>query len=108
MAGAIAPPTMCWLTPIAMLQESPTVMDAAVTFHIADTPADLTDLASAVRGSVVRPTDEAYEQDRQVFAVTDHPLRTPEARVTHDGRYLVLVLDEGTLSNGISVMTLAR
>ncbi len=46
-------------------------------------------------------------QDRQVFAVTDHPLRTPEVRVTEDGKYLVIVLDEGTLTNGISVMDLA-
>jgi len=50
---------------------------------------------------------EDQQQDRQVYAVTDHPLRTPEARVTIDGRYLVLVLDEGTLSNGISVMELS-
>lgn len=46
-------------------------------------------------------------QDHRVYAVTDHPLRTPEVRATLDGRYLVIVLDEGTLTNGISVMELA-
>jgi prolyl oligopeptidase len=50
---------------------------------------------------------EEQGADRQVFAVTDHPLRTPEARVTRDGRYLVLVIDDGTLANGISVLELA-
>ena len=30
----------------------------------------------------------------------------PEGRVTLDGRYLVITLDEGTLSNGVSVLAL--
>jgi FAD/FMN-containing dehydrogenase len=68
MAGAFAAPTMWWLISIAFLFRSrPTVMDAAVTFHIAATPADLTDLASALRGTVVRPTDAAYQEARQVW-----------------------------------------
>ncbi|HET9417239.1 MAG TPA: FAD-binding oxidoreductase, partial [Candidatus Limnocylindria bacterium] len=60
-------PTMWWLTSIASLQESPNLMDAAVTFHIAAASADLSALASALRGTVLRPTDEAYEEDRQVW-----------------------------------------
>lgn len=50
---------------------------------------------------------EPQAMDAQVYAVTDDPHRTPEARVTADGRYLVIVLDEGTLTNGISVLELA-
>ena len=45
-------------------------------------------------------------QDRVVFAVTDHAARVPEGRVTLDGRYLVITLDEGTMSNGVSVLAL--
>ncbi|MDR2214944.1 MAG: hypothetical protein LBE59_03790, partial [Nevskiaceae bacterium] len=44
--------------------------------------------------------------DRQVYAVKDHPTRVPYGSVTEDGRYLVLTLDEGTLSNGVLVMAL--
>jgi FAD/FMN-containing dehydrogenase len=44
-------------------------MDAAITLHLAAAPADLTALASALRGTVVRPTDAAYEEDRQVWNV---------------------------------------
>lgn len=49
---------------------------------------------------------DAQAADRKVFAVTDHPTRTPYGTVTRDGRYLVLNLDEGTLSNGVLVMPL--
>ncbi|MEP7312608.1 MAG: prolyl oligopeptidase family serine peptidase [Pseudomonadota bacterium] len=45
-------------------------------------------------------------EDREIFAVSDHPTRVPEGVLTLDGRYLVIVLDEGTLSNGISVLRL--
>ncbi|MET0293048.1 MAG: prolyl oligopeptidase family serine peptidase [Steroidobacteraceae bacterium] len=46
--------------------------------------------------------------DRHVFSVTDHPRRTPEARVTEDGRYLVITIDDGTLTNGVTVLNLAN
>jgi prolyl oligopeptidase len=46
------------------------------------------------------------DQDPEVFRVTDHPTRTPYGIVTQDGRYLVLTIDDGTLSNGISVLSL--
>jgi FAD/FMN-containing dehydrogenase len=36
-------------------------MDAAVTFHLADRPDDLATLAASLRGSLITPTDEAYE-----------------------------------------------
>jgi prolyl oligopeptidase len=49
---------------------------------------------------------DAQAADSLVYAVTDHPTRTPEGRVTLDGRYLVIVLEEGTVSNGVSVMAL--
>jgi prolyl oligopeptidase len=44
--------------------------------------------------------------DREVFAVRDHSTRVPYGEVSEDGRYLVITLDEGTLSNGIMVMAL--
>jgi prolyl oligopeptidase len=50
---------------------------------------------------------DTQDKDRQVYAVTDHPRRTPEARLTEDGRYLVLIIDDGTLANGINVLELA-
>lgn len=36
-------------------------MDAAVTFHLADRPDDLDGLGAALRGALIRPTDEAYD-----------------------------------------------
>jgi prolyl oligopeptidase len=49
---------------------------------------------------------DPQSQDREVFALHDHSTRTPYGRVSEDGRYLVITLDEGTLSNGIMVMAL--
>lgn len=51
---------------------------------------------------------DAQTNDREVFAVRDHPTRVPYGEVTEDGRYLVITLDEGTLSNGVLVMALDR
>ncbi len=42
-------------------------MDAAITMHIAAAPADLDTFASALRGTLVRPTDTAFEADREVW-----------------------------------------
>ena len=42
-------------------------MDAAITFHLAETPADLTALARALRGTLVRPDDEKYDAQREVW-----------------------------------------
>ncbi len=50
---------------------------------------------------------DAQATDRHVFSVTDHPRRTPEVRVSEDGRLLVITIDDGTLANGVSVMDLA-
>lgn len=50
---------------------------------------------------------DAQSADREVYAVKDHPTRAPYGTVTEDGRYLVISLDEGTLSNGVLVMELA-
>ena len=49
---------------------------------------------------------EPQSPDREVFAVRDHSTRVPYGEVSEDGRYLVITLDEGTLSNGIMVMAL--
>lgn len=42
-------------------------MDTAVTIRIATEPLDLTTLASALRGTLVQPTDAGFEEDRQVW-----------------------------------------
>jgi prolyl oligopeptidase len=49
---------------------------------------------------------EPQSQDRLIYAVRDHPTRVPYGTVSQDGRYLVLNLDEGTLSNGIVALSL--
>ena len=36
-------------------------MDAAVTFHLAEQPDDLDSLAASLRGTLIRPTDEAFD-----------------------------------------------
>jgi prolyl oligopeptidase len=48
------------------------------------------------------PTD-----DPLVYAVTDHPRRVPDGIVSADGRYLVVLLDDGTIANGVVVLRLA-
>ena len=44
-------------------------MDAAVTLHLAESPTDLDAFARSLRGTVVRPDDEAYDTDRLVWNV---------------------------------------
>ena len=51
---------------------------------------------------------ESQEQDKLVYAVTDHPTRIPAGRVTEDGRYLVITLNEGFEHNGVSLLDLRR
>ena len=46
--------------------------------------------------------------DRQVYAVTDHPTRAPSARVTDDGRWLVVTLFDGYRTNGVDLVDLRR
>ncbi|MBS0380166.1 MAG: S9 family peptidase [Proteobacteria bacterium] len=50
----------------------------------------------------------SQDQDRLVYAVTDHPTRIPEARLTEDGRYLVITQVEGYEKNGVLVMDLRQ
>ncbi|MFT3906038.1 MAG: prolyl oligopeptidase family serine peptidase [Steroidobacteraceae bacterium] len=45
--------------------------------------------------------------DTLIFSVTDHPTRTPYGTVTDDGRYLVVAITEGTLTNGVNLLPLA-
>jgi prolyl oligopeptidase len=51
---------------------------------------------------------EPQEKDRFVYAVKGHPTRAPSARVTEDGRYLVITLFDGYIANGVDVLELAR
>jgi prolyl oligopeptidase len=48
----------------------------------------------------------AQDRDRLVYAVTNHPTRVPNARVTEDGRYLIVTLFEGYEKNGVDVIDL--
>src|SRR5579863_1973333 len=49
---------------------------------------------------------EPQEQDKLVFAVTDHPTRIPSGRVTENGHYLVINLFDGYQRNGVSILDL--
>jgi prolyl oligopeptidase len=51
---------------------------------------------------------ERQESDRLIYAVTDHPTRVPSARVTEDGRYLVITLFDGYQSNGVNLLDLRQ
>ena len=46
------------------------------------------------------------DRDRLVYEVTDHPTHVPIARVTEDGRYLIVTLFEGYEKNGVDVIDL--
>jgi len=66
-------------------------MDTAVTIRFADDPSSLDDLARTVRGTVVRPTDPAYEADRQVW------------NLAHQGRPFAIVrpADASDVANAV-------
>jgi prolyl oligopeptidase len=49
---------------------------------------------------------EPQARDRLIYAVRDHPTRVPQARVTEDGRYLIITLYDGNLVNGVDVLAL--
>jgi prolyl oligopeptidase len=51
---------------------------------------------------------EPQQNDRLVYAVKDHPRRVPSARVTDDGRYLILNLFDGYDRNGVNILELDR
>jgi len=51
---------------------------------------------------------ESQDQDKLIYAVTDHPTRIPSARVTDDGHYLVITLFDGYERNGVSLLDLRR
>ncbi len=46
------------------------------------------------------------DRDRLVYEVTNHPTHVPAARVTEDGRYLIITLFEGYERNGVDVIDL--
>src|SRR5579872_6092290 len=51
---------------------------------------------------------ESQDQDKLVYAVTDHPTRIPSGHVTEDGRYLIITLFDGYERNAISVLDLRK
>ncbi len=48
------------------------------------------------------------DDDREVFAVPDQPLRNPYGRVTDDGRWLVISIAEGYLENAVWLLDLTK
>ena len=50
----------------------------------------------------------AQDHDRLVYEVTNHPTHVPTARVTEDGRYLVITLVEGYETNGVDLLDLRQ
>jgi prolyl oligopeptidase len=48
----------------------------------------------------------AQDRDRLVYEVTNHPTHVPTARVTEDGRYLIVTLFEGYEKNAVDVIDL--
>ncbi|MBS0364437.1 MAG: S9 family peptidase [Proteobacteria bacterium] len=46
------------------------------------------------------------DQDRLVYAVANNPTRIPQGRVTEDGHYLVVTLNEGYEKNGVDLLDL--
>ena len=50
----------------------------------------------------------AQDHDRLVYEVTNHPTHIPMARVTEDGRYLVVTLVEGYERNAVELLDLRR
>ncbi|HEX2463856.1 MAG TPA: prolyl oligopeptidase family serine peptidase [Thermoanaerobaculia bacterium] len=50
----------------------------------------------------------AQDDDREVFAVPDHPLRNAYARVTDDGHWLVISIAEGSLENAVWLIDLTK
>jgi len=49
----------------------------------------------------------AQSEDREVFAVPDHPERNPYGRVSEDGRWLIITIAEGYLTNAVWLLDLA-
>ena len=60
-------------------------MDAAVSFRIADAPTDLTTLAAALRGTLVRPDDAAFDEDRQIWNVAGQGMPLAIVRAADSG-----------------------
>jgi len=43
----------------------------------------------------------AQAADPQIYAITDHPTRDPYAQVTADGRFLIISVEDGYVTNGV-------
>ncbi len=46
--------------------------------------------------------------DEPIFAVADHPTRNPYAKITDDGRYLVITLFDGYAANGVYLLPIEQ
>lgn len=51
---------------------------------------------------------ESQDEDKLVYAVTDHPTRIPAGHVTDDGRYLVITQFDGYEKNAVSILDLRK
>ena len=50
----------------------------------------------------------SQDRDRLVYEVSNHPTHVPVARVTEDGHYLIVTLNEGTDKNAVDVIDLRQ
>ena len=54
------------------------------------------------------PLGSRQDADVRVYAVTDHPTRAPSASVSDDGRWLVVSLFDGYVTNGVDLLDLGN
>ena len=76
-------------------------MDAAVTLHIAAAPADLDALANALRGDVVDPRDEAFDDTARIWNQAHQATPMAIVRVADAGDVATTV--DFARSNGIEI-----
>ncbi|MGH2381295.1 MAG: FAD-binding oxidoreductase [Candidatus Limnocylindria bacterium] len=76
-------------------------MDAAVSFRIAAAPADLTTFAACLRGTLVRPGDAAFEEDRLVWNVAGQGMPRAIVRAADSGDVATAI--EFARSNDIEI-----
>lgn len=51
---------------------------------------------------------DSQDQDKLIYAVTDHPTRIPVANVTDDGYYLIITQFDGYEKNAVSILDLRK
>jgi FAD/FMN-containing dehydrogenase len=81
--------------------EGPITVESAVSFRFASGPTDLTALAACLHGSVVRPGDDAYDEDRLVWNMAHQGSPVAIVRAADAGDVATAV--EFARSNGLEI-----